>query len=122
MFCKENSEAVTTRYHLLKLKASFGEETVEASTATDSASGDQKAKKVEVKAEGRKSQSRQSCEGNRNTVQESNQRRQPLFLTAGHMVTLNPQKMTDFPGSPLKGTFYSKGLLEVDFYHNNFKK
>ncbi|XP_068687346.1 mediator of RNA polymerase II transcription subunit 14-like isoform X2 [Montipora foliosa] len=105
VLCKEGSEEVTTRYHLLQIKPSFGEDTVQATTATDSASGEQKAKRVEVKKEDRKSQerSRQSCEGTKSTSPENNQKRRPLFLTACHMVTLNPLKMTDFAGTPLPG-------------------
>lgn len=105
VLCDDDSEEVTTKYHLLKVKPSFGDDTSEATTPTDSAGGDQKPKRVEVKKEGRKSQdrARQSCEATRNTGRENNQKRRALFLTAGHMVTLNPQKMTDFAGTPLEG-------------------
>lgn len=105
VLCNSDSEEVTTKYHLLKVKPSFGDDTSEATTSTDSASVDQKPKRVEVKKEGRQSQgrARQSCDGARNAARENNQKRRALFLTAGHMVTLNPQKMTDFAGTPLEG-------------------
>lgn len=105
MLCNNDSEEVTTKYHLLKVKPSFGDDTSEATMPVDSASGDQKPKRVEVKKEGRKSQdrARQSCDAARNAARENNQKRRALFLTAGHMVTLNPQKMTDFAGTPLEG-------------------
>jgi len=105
VLCKEDSEEVTTKYHLLQVKPSFGEDTAQASTPADSASGEQKAKRIEVKNENRKSQdrSRRSCEGTKSTAPEISQKRRPLFLTAGHMVTLNPQKMIDFAGTPLEG-------------------
>lgn len=105
VLCNSDSEEVTTKYHLLKVKPSFGDDTSEATTSTDSASGDQKPKRVEVKKEGRQSQgrARQSCDAARNAARENNQKRRALFLTAGHMVTLNPQKMTDFAGTPLEG-------------------
>ncbi|XP_078381041.1 mediator of RNA polymerase II transcription subunit 14-like isoform X2 [Oculina patagonica] len=110
VLCNNDSEEVTTKYHLLKVKPSFGDDTSEATTPTDSVSGDQKPKRVEVKKEGRKSQdrARQSCDAARNAARETNQKRRALFLTAGHMVTLNPQKMTDFAGTPLEGLLSSK--------------
>lgn len=117
MLCEEDSEEVKTRYHLTKVESSFGEDPADVSTPADSSSGDQKAKKVEVKTEGRKSQeqSRQSCDGAaRNTVQENNRKRRPLFLVAGHMATLNPQKMTDFAGSQLEGTLCSDEMVRVE--------
>ena len=112
MLCKEDSAEVTTKYHLLQVKSSFGEDTAQAMASGDSASGDQQAKRVEVKKEGRRSQerARQSCDGARNTASENKQRRRPLFLRAGHMVTLNAQKMTDFAGSPLAGNTF--GIVE----------
>ena len=105
MLCNSDSEEVTTKYHLLKVKPSFGDDTSEATTSTDSTSGDQNPKRVEVKKEGRQSQgrARQSCDGARNAARENNQKRRAFFLTAGHMVTLNPQKMTDFAGTPIEG-------------------
>ncbi|KAJ7377755.1 Mediator of RNA polymerase II transcription subunit 14 [Desmophyllum pertusum] len=110
VLCNKDSEEVTTKYHLLKVKPAFGDDTSQASTPTDSASGDQKAKRVEVKKEGRKSQdrARQSCDGARNARQESNRNRRALFLTAGHMVTLNPYKMTDYAGTPLEGLPFAR--------------
>ena len=117
MLCEEDSEEVKTRYHLTKVESSFGEDPADVSTPADSSSGDQKAKRVEVKTEGRKSQeqSRQSCDGAaRNTVQENNRKRRPLFLVAGHMATLNPQKMTDFAGSQLEGTLCSDEVVRVE--------
>ena len=108
VLCDSDAEEVTTKYHLLKVKPSFGDDTSEANTSIDSASGDQKPKRVEVKKEGRQSQgrARQSCDGARNTARENNQKRRALFLTAGHMVTLNAQKMTDFAGTPIEGSTY----------------
>ena len=105
VLCKDDSSEVTTKYHLLQVKPSFGEDKAQAMTPGDTASGDQQAKRVEVKKEGMKSQerSRQSCDGAKNAAPDSKQKRRPLFLTAGHMVTLNAQKMTDFAGSPLAG-------------------
>ena len=105
LLCNNDSEEVTTKFHLLKVKPSFGDDTSEATTPTDSASGEQKPKRVEVKHEGRKSQDRTrlSCDGARNAGRENNQKRRALFLTAGHMVTLNAQRMTDFAGTPLEG-------------------
>lgn len=105
VLCGGDTAEVTTKYHLLRLKPSFGEDTAQGITHGDSSSGEQQAKRVEVKKEGRKSQerSRQSCEGTRNTGVASNQRRRSLFLTAGHMVSLNTL-MVDFAGSPLAGT------------------
>ena len=117
MLCKEDSEEVTTKYHLLQVKPSFGEDTAQAMASSDSASGDQQAKRVEVKKEGMRSQerTRQSCDGARNTASENKQRRRPFFLRAGHMVTLNAQKMTDFAGSPLAGNTF--GIVEQCCQH-----
>ena len=105
--CEEGCAEVTTKYHLLQIKPSFGEDTAQAMTTTDSASSEQKAKRIEIKKEDRKSQERsqQSCEGTRKTRSEINQKRQPLFVTAGHMVTLSAQKITDFAGTPLPGIY-----------------
>ena len=112
MLCNNDSEEVTTKFHLLKVKPSFGDDTSEATTSADSASGDQKPKRVEVKKEGRQSQgrARQSCDGARNAARETNQKRRAFFLTAGHIVTLDPQKMTDFAGTPIEGNLYKNGL------------
>lgn len=103
---EEGSKDVSTKYHLLQIKPSFGEDTAHPITSTDSASDNQQAKRVEVKKEGRKSQerSRPSCEGTWNTGPEVSQKRRPLFVTAGHMVTLDPIKLTDFAGTPISGT------------------
>ena len=111
VLCNSDSEEVTTKYHLLKVQPSFGDDASEATTSTDSASGDQKPKRVEVKKEGRQSQgrARQSCEAARNAARENHQKRRAFFLTAGHMVTLNPQKMTDFAGTPIEGNTYVAG-------------
>ena len=108
MLCNSDSEDVTTKYHLLKVQPSFGDDASEATTSADWASGDQKPKRVEVKKEGRQSQgrARQSCEAARNAARENHQKRRAFFMTAGHMVTLNPQKMTDFAGTPIEGNTY----------------
>lgn len=105
VLCNKDSEEATTKYHLLKVKPTFGDDANEASASTDTGSGDQKPKRVEVKKEGRKSQdrTRQSCDGTRNAIAENNKRRRAIFLIAGHMVTLNAQKMTDYAGTPLEG-------------------
>ncbi|XP_015775975.1 PREDICTED: mediator of RNA polymerase II transcription subunit 14-like [Acropora digitifera] len=105
---EEGSKDVSTKYHLLQIKPSFGEDTTHPITSADSASDNQQAKRVEVKKEGRKSQerSRPSCEGTWNTVTEVSQKRRPLFVTAGHMVTLDPKKLTDFAGTPLSGMLW----------------
>ena len=102
------------------MKPSFGDDTSEANTSTDPASGDQKPKRVEIKKEGRQSQgrARQSCDGARNIARENNQKRRALFLTAGHMVTLNAQKMTDFAGTPIEGSTYREKNKFVIFVPN----
>ena len=115
MLCNKDSEDVTTKYHLVKVKPTFGDEASEASTPTNSARGDQKAKRVEVKKEDRKSLDRamQSCDGARNATAETNQRRRALFLTAGHLVTLNAQKMTDYAGTPLEGKKKNVNMVKL---------
>ncbi|XP_022785059.1 mediator of RNA polymerase II transcription subunit 14-like isoform X3 [Stylophora pistillata] len=109
VLCNEDSEEAATKYHLLKVKPTFGDEVNEASASTDSSNGDQKPQRVEVKKEGIKSQdrTRQSCDGARNAIAETKQKRRALFLTAGHMVTLNAQKLTDYAGTPLEAGFLS---------------
>lgn len=113
---EEGSKDVSTKYHLLQIKPSLGEDTAHPITSTDSANDNQQAKRVEVKKEGRKSQerSRPSCEGTWSTPgPEVSQKRRPLFVTAGHMVTLNPKKLTDFAGTPLSGTMVNVSVRKL---------
>ena len=109
MFCNEDSDEVTTRYHLLKVKRTFATDDKTQDNQTTESTSAQNSKQIQLKKEAGKDpagqeMTSQSCGTDEEPGKAHEARRLKLVLLADHMVTLDPTRMTDYAGTPFEGT------------------